>query len=343
MSAGDPRAASRDRMGVNEAFFGVRVHPTVADAIAGAAPVVALETAVVTHGLPRESWTSLQSKLPMLGEAPAWIDRTLPLNLAAMRAMTAAVREGGAMPAVTAVVDGRACVGLEDQELVALASAPAAAKLSWRDLAPAMARRARGGTTVAATLALCSAAGVRVFATGGIGGVHRGWREHPDISADLHALARFAVCVVASGAKSILDLPATMEALATLSVPVVGLGCASLPRFVLESEHSLRLPASVDDAAGAAEVCKAHWSLGGAGVLVAHPVDPAEAVAPMEDEQTGADAAETGLGADATPRMLGRLVERTKGRSLRANVHLLRGNALAAAGIAIALARNARA
>lgn len=302
--------------------------------------MVGLETAVLTHGLPRESWRTLSTKHRALGEAPPWLDSKAPLHLAAVRAMRDAVSSAGAVPAVTAVIDGCPRVGLDDAELDRLAADRDARKLAARDLAAAIALRASGGTTVSASLTLCAGAGVRVFATGGIGGVHRGWNDRPDVSADLHALARHSICVVCAGAKSILDLPATVEALETLSIPVVGWRCDSFPRFVSGPDPALPLGARVDDAKTAAAVCRSHWKLGGGAVLIVSPVDPADAI----DESSASNPlpAATGSGASVTPELLGRLVEATEGRSLRANVQLLRANAATAASIALQLANAPR-
>ncbi|MEY4842183.1 MAG: hypothetical protein RJA12_907, partial [Planctomycetota bacterium] len=188
----------------------LHIHPEVAEALHARRPVVALETAVLTHGLPREANASLARVA-----GPAW-ESGLPANLALARAMERAVREAGAVPATMAVIDGSLRAGISAEELERLGSDASARKLSSRDMGPAIAQRASGGLTVAATLAACTAAGIRSFATGGIGGVHRGWSQHPDISADLLALSRAQVVVTCAGAKSILDLPATLEWLDSL-------------------------------------------------------------------------------------------------------------------------------
>lgn len=310
----------------------LRVLQEVADALAAQRAVVGLETAVLTHGLPRESWHALQARLPALGEAPQWLDPCDPLHLAAVGAMADAVREEGATPAVIAVLDGAACVGTEDAGLRRLAADPSACKLAARDLAAAIARGASGGTTVSASLTLCAPAGIRVFATGGIGGVHRGWTERPDISADLLALSRHAMCVVCAGAKSVLDLPATVEALEALSIPVVGWRCDEWPRFVSPADPDMPVPRRLDEADDIARLCRAHWALGGGAVLVVQPVDPGEAIEEPLTDDIGSIGAPSGP--MATPALLGRLVERTGGRSLRANVHLLRRNAALGAKIA---------
>ena len=184
----------------------IRIHKEVATALAKGAPVVALETAVLTHGLPRHA-------VPTLRDISNVWNETLPAHVALAMAMEHTVREGGATPATCAVIDGELVIGLSAQELESLAAHQSPLKLSARDLAGAINSAATGGLTVAATLCACAAAEIHVFATGGIGGVHRGWNHSLDISADLAALARSRVITVCAGAKSILDLPATLEAL----------------------------------------------------------------------------------------------------------------------------------
>jgi len=187
----------------------VRVHPEVADALAGGRPVVALESTIIAHGLPR------------------------PDNLRVAREIEEAVRSHGAVPATIAVIGGEVTVGLDDGALETLANADDVAKCGVRDLAPAVAAGAHGATTVAATSHLASLAGIRVFATGGLGGVHRGARDSFDESADLSTLARVGICVVCAGVKSILDIPATLERLETLNVTVLGYRTGTFPAFYL--------------------------------------------------------------------------------------------------------------
>jgi len=326
----------------------VVVAADVARAVDRGEAVVALETAVLTHGLPREPWSTLAKRWKRLGSAPEWVPPGMLVNLAAVRAMSDAVRAAGAVPAVTAVIAGKARVGLGEAEVAALASDHSARKVARRDLAPAMAAGASGGTTVSASLALARMVGVRVFATGGIGGVHRGWQRTPDFSADLESLAREQVCVVSSGAKSILDLPATIEVLETLSVPVIGFRCDAFPRFINRADPTLRVQARVDDEHSIASIARTHWSLGGSALLVVQPVDAAAAI---DDEPVFNESAETAdtaatparpggspRGAGATPHLLARVAEATEGASLRANLLLLRANAALAARIALALA-----
>jgi pseudouridine-5'-phosphate glycosidase len=296
----------------------IELSPDVADALAALRPVVALESTIVTHGMP------------------------FPANLDTARAVEGVVRAAGAVPATIAVVDGRLRVGLGDAELAALAARKDAVKASRRDLAVLVARGATAGTTVAATMMLAAAAGIRVFATGGIGGVHRGAETTFDISADLVELARTPVTVVCAGAKSILDLPKTMEVLETGGVPVIGYKTATLPAFFARSS-GVPLEVRCESAAEIAAIVATQSALGlGAGILVANPIPPEHAMAEAEIdaaiERALADAERTGIrGKDATPFLLARVVEATGGRSLAANIALVKNNARLAAEIAVAL------
>ncbi|HEX5272764.1 MAG TPA: pseudouridine-5'-phosphate glycosidase, partial [Gemmataceae bacterium] len=235
----------------------VKLSPEVAAARARRRPVVALESTLIAHGLPR------------------------PLNLETARLAEATVREEGAVPATIAVLRGVPTAGLADDELRELAESDAVMKASSRDLATALAQRRTAATTVAATMRLAASAEIDVFATGGIGGVHRGAARTWDVSADLTELARTPVAVVCAGAKSILDLPATLEVLETLSVPVVGYGTDDFPAFYVRSS-GLRLPARADTPEEAAALCAAHWSLFGKGIVLAQPVDSAVALGAEE-------------------------------------------------------------
>ncbi|MBM4380796.1 MAG: pseudouridine-5'-phosphate glycosidase, partial [Deltaproteobacteria bacterium] len=233
------------------------VSAEVRDALASGRPVVALETSVVAQGLPR------------------------PHNLQAARACEQAVRDAGAVPAATAVVDGVLRVGLERAELERLASEAGLLKLGSRDLCVAAAQQRTGGTTVSATCELAASVGVRLFATGGIGGVHRGVEREWDISQDLQALARFPVAVVCAGAKSILDLPKTLEHLEALGVPVVGVRTGEFPAF-FSASSGLALEHRVEDPGAAAAVVHARLSqLGQGGMVLAQP-PPAEVALPRE-------------------------------------------------------------
>jgi pseudouridine-5'-phosphate glycosidase len=288
----------------------------VAEAKARGAPLVALESSVIAQGLPR------------------------PHNLEVARELELAVREAGAVPATVAVLGGRACVGLSSPQLEQLA-AGGARKAGAGELAFAIATGGDAATTVSATVVLAARAGIRVVATGGIGGVHPG--DADDVSHDLYALARERVAVVASGGKSILDLPRTLERLESLGVPVVGFGTAELPAFYARSS-GLPLELRVDDVAAAARLLRAHWEeldLPG-GVLVAHPIPAAAALDPSEldraVESARAEAGRMGVrGKALTPFLLAALARATEGRSIAANRALLGANARLAAGLAAAL------
>ena len=288
-------------------------------ALCGGHPVVALESTILCHGLP------------------------FPANLETHRAAEEAVRREGAVPALVSVVDGVPRAGFSPAEVESLAHAGRSVrKATTRDLGLLAARRESGATTVAATMAIASAAGIRVFATGGIGGVHRGVAQTFDVSADLLELSRTRVAVVASGAKAVLDLPKTLEALETLGVPVLGFGTSEFPAFWIRGS-GLPLEVCCDDAREVARVVLAHWSWPGAGgVLVANPV-PMEAALAKEDvdeaiERSLAAAQAAGVtGKAVTPYLLARLAEETGGRTLAANRALVVSNAAVAARIAVAL------
>ncbi len=295
----------------------IDIQRDVASALASRRPVVALESTVIAHGLPR------------------------PMNLETARAMEAEVRGNGATPATIALADGAAVVGAGAPLLARLANEGDVAKVSLRDLAPVLARRGLGATTVAATVEIAARAGISVLATGGIGGVHRGAERSWDESADLEAIARNAVCVVCAGAKLVLDLALTLERLETLGVPVIGYGTDELPAFYVRSS-GLRLAHRVDDALAAARIVREQLARG-CGVVVAVPIASADALDRAQAEVEVARAVENAeragvSGAALTPFLLGALGEATSGRSLRANVSLLRQNARVAAQIALALA-----
>ncbi len=294
---------------------GLEVRPEIEAALAAGRPLVALESALLSHGLPR------------------------PLNLETAIRMEAAVEAAGAVPATIGLVGGRAVVGLSAEELRLLADGEGVAKASVRDLGPLLARRGHGGTTVAATVRLAARAGLRVLATGGIGGVHRGGGS--DVSADLPEIARAPVAVVSSGAKSILDLARTLEALETLGVPVVGYRTGELPGFY-SRETGLALPHRVDSPAEAARVMSLHWALGPTGGLVFAQPPPAESALERAEIERLTEAALTAAsdagvgGAASTPFLLERLAAASGGRTLAANVDLLLANARLAAEIAVA-------
>ncbi len=282
--------------------------------------VVALESTVLTHGLPR------------------------PQNLQLARDMEQAVRENGATPATIAFLDGRLHVGLTDAELERLANETDAVKVGPRDYATVMVEDACGGTTVAGTMLACKHADIKVFATGGIGGVHRGaMSDTPfDISADLQALATIPMIVVCAGAKAILDLPATLEYLETMSVPVVGYGTDEFPAFY-SRESGLDVSAKLETPQEIVDFAKAHWSTGlQSAVIVANPVALGDAISRSEMEpyitQANQEAHNQGIhGKALTPFLLKRISELTEGKSMRANLSLLLNNARLAAQIATAL------
>ncbi|WP_448189724.1 pseudouridine-5'-phosphate glycosidase [Azospirillum sp. sgz301742] len=293
--------------------------PEVAAALHDRRPVVALESTVIAHGMP------------------------YPQNVETARAVEAIVRAGGAVPATIAVLGGRIRVGLSDHELERLATGTDVWKLSRRDLPVALALGADGATTVAATMIAAQLAGIAVFATGGIGGVHRGAETSFDISADLDELAMTDVCVVCAGAKSVLDLPKTLEYLETRGVPVLGYGSDDFPAFYARSS-GLKVAHRCDTPAEVARVLHAKWRLGlKGGVVLANPIPEADALDPADMEtvisQALKDADSDGIqGKAVTPFLLGRLKELTAGRSLEANIALIGNNARVAALVAGAYA-----
>lgn len=300
------------------------VSEAVRRALDGGEPVVALESTIISHGLPR------------------------PDNLAVAKELESIVRANGAEPATIAIVDGRARIGLGGEELERLSLARDVRKLGLRDLPLALAAGATGSTTVSATAHLAALAGIRVFATGGIGGVHRGWQESWDESADLDALSRTPVTIVSAGVKSVLDVPASIERLETLSVTVLGYATNEFPGFYL---HSTGHPLDwrVDSPEEVAAVMRAEVALGLNGaIIVANPVgDEFALAAPVHDRvlDDALAAAEKGRvrGKELTPFLLERMVEGTGGAALAANVAAVRGNCAVAAQIACAWSREAAA
>ena len=294
----------------------LRILPDIAAALTSGAPVVALESSVLAQGLP------------------------VPGNREAAERMTRAVQQRGATPAITAIVRGVPTLGLTHDELERFLARDGVRKVSARDLGAAVAQRADGATTVAATLALASLAGVRVFATGGIGGVHR--EPMFDESADLPELARTSMIVVCAGAKSILDLPATMERLETLGVPVVGYRTLEMPGF-FTADTGLRLSVRADSPEEIARMFVAHRALGRQSALLVMQPLPAELALPRDRvDQAVATAVTEALsqgvrGAAMTPALLAAVERETKGRSLVTNLELLERNAALAAEIAVAL------
>jgi pseudouridine-5'-phosphate glycosidase len=297
------------------------VAPHVAEALAAGRPVVALETTLVTHGLPH------------------------PEGVSAAAELEAEVRAAGAVPATIGVLDGRARVGLSAGDLGRLATAKEVTKLNLSNLAAQLASGRPGSTTVAATLFLAHRVGIKVLATGGIGGVHRDAGESGDVSSDLTALARFPMAVVCAGAKAVLDLGKTVEALETLGVPTYGLGTDTFPAFY-RRESDLPVDRRFDVVEDLARAVRAHFSIGlSTGVVVANPIPPEEEMpGPLYERalaQALADAARARLrGRGVTPFLLERLRELTEGKSVFSNRALLRHNARVAGALAEALARS---
>ena len=298
----------------------LQVSPNVKEALSNGEPVVALESTLITHGLPN------------------------PLNVETALAMEAAVRDSGALPATIAILDGAIVVGVSEEQIVHLASLPAGSvrKCSRRDLPIALALRQTGATTVAGTMIVADMVGIKVFATGGIGGVHRG--QPQDVSADLIEFGRTHVAVVSSGAKSILDLPLTLEVLETHGVPILGFQTDSLPAFYAPSS-GLPIDQRVDSALQAAQIIQAAQALGAQhGILVAVPVpaDKALEVPTAEHaiEQATLEAEKARISGNAiTPFVLNRVSQLTDGASLKANIALLVNNSRVAGQIARELSR----
>ena len=301
----------------------MEIRPDVADALQKSGPIVALESTLIAHGLPR------------------------PDNLQLAHEVESLIREEGAVPATIGVVDGVAKVGLEESELELMANTDGIPKLSVRDLPAAVAKGSYGATTVSATAHLAARAGINLFATGGLGGVHREARESWDVSADLAALSRTPVAVVCSGVKSILDVPATLEQLETLGVLVVGYRTRRFPGFYL-ADSGNPVDWSVEDEDEAARLLVAQRELSGqSAVVVSNPIPEDEQLDPVLHDRV----LETGLkelgrrnvrGKDVTPFLLDRFHQETGGESLRVNKQIIRNNARLAARIAVAYANAAR-
>jgi len=288
----------------------LEIREEVREALVAGKPVVALESTVIAHGLPR------------------------PQNVETARAMEAAVRESGVVPATIGILAGRIIVGLNGGEIERLATAMDVVKASRADLAAVVASRRTGATTVAGTIAVAAMVGIRVFATGGIGGVHRGGESSMDVSADLTELGRTQVAVICAGAKAILDLPRTLEVLETLGVPVVGFGTTEFPAFYCR-ESGLTLLHHVAIPQEAAQIMKAQWGMRfvqTGGILFVNP-PPAESALPRHEveammEKALATAAEQGIkGKSATPFLLSEVARLSEGRTLKANIDLLISNA----------------
>ena len=294
--------------------------PAIAEALGLGRPIVALESTIITHGMP------------------------YPRNLETALSLEAAVKERGAVPATIAVIEGRFRVGLKREELESLARlSGGVVKASRRDLSAVAARGGSAGTTVAATMYIAELAGLEIFATGGIGGVHRGAEETFDVSADLVELARTRLAVVCAGAKSILDIGKTVEFLETQGVAVCGYRCDEFPAFYARSSGH-KLDHRFDGARDLARMIRLQREIGPGGVLIANPIPEAQAMdADAIERRIGeavAEARAKGIEKKAvTPFLLGRIVELTEGRSLEANMALARNNAALAAEIAVELAK----
>jgi pseudouridine-5'-phosphate glycosidase len=294
--------------------------PSVSDAVAQGRPVVALESTIITHGMP------------------------YPRNLETALMLEAAVRERGAVPATIAVLEGRFRVGLEQADLERLARlSGGVVKASRRDLSLVVARGGSAGTTVAATMYIAELAGLEIFATGGIGGVHRGAEETFDISADLVELSRTRLAVVCAGAKSILDIGKTLEYLESQGVAVCGYRCDDFPAFYARTS-GFRIDHRFDGPRDLARMIRLQRDIGPGGVLIANPIPEAHALdADAIEKRIGEAVAEARAKGvtkkEVTPFLLGRIVELTEGRSLEANMALVKNNAMLAADVAVELAR----
>ncbi|HZU20320.1 MAG TPA: pseudouridine-5'-phosphate glycosidase [Gaiellaceae bacterium] len=290
----------------------IRIGAAVRRALDDGRGVVALETTLIAHGFPP-------------GEG-------VDVGLRSEQA----VRDAGAVPATVGVLDGEVVVGLDEEELHRLDAA--ARKVGPRDLAAAAVQRATGATTVGGTLAVCARSGIAVMATGGLGGVHRGWPTPPDVSADVQALARTRALVVSSGVKSLLDVPATAELLETLNVPVLGYRTDSLPLFY-SAAGGPPVSARVDSVEEAARVAAAHWKLGGGGLLLGRPPDESlDDVEPLIARALAEADAQNVRGQAVTPFVLSYLHRESGGRTLAANRELIVGNARLAGELAATLA-----
>jgi pseudouridylate synthase len=297
--------------------------PEVQAARAAGKPVVALESTIISHGMP------------------------YPQNVQTAREVEQVIRDAGAIPATIALIDGRICVGLADDQLERLGTAQDALKVSRRDLAYVLAEKKLGATTVAATMICAALAGIDVFVTGGIGGVHRGAETSFDISADLQELARTSVAVVCAGVKSILDIGLTLEYLETHGVPVVSIGQPGFPAFFTR-ESGFNADFQLDTPEQQARFIRTKWQLGlSGGVVVSNPVPAADAMKSEEIDgiiaQALREAGAQGVkGKAVTPFLLARIKDLTGGRSLATNIALVKNNALAGARLAVALHATAR-
>jgi pseudouridine-5'-phosphate glycosidase len=292
--------------------------PEVAAARTAGKPIVALESTIISHGMP------------------------YPQNVTTAREVEDIIRMAGAVPATIAIIDGKICVGLDAAQLELLGSSPEAMKVSRRDLAYVLATRRLGATTVAATMICAHLAGISVFVTGGIGGVHRGAETSFDISADLQELAHTSVAVVCAGVKSILDIGLTLEYLETHGVPVVSVGQDAFPAFFTR-DSGFKADFRLDSATEQAAFIQAKWALGlQGGVVVSNPVPesfamPKEEIDRITEQALGEAAAQGVTGKKVTPFLLARIKELTEGRSLATNIALVKHNAQVGAALAVAL------
>ncbi|RCK21801.1 pseudouridine-5'-phosphate glycosidase [Thalassospira profundimaris] len=297
----------------------IDIAPEVAEALASGKPVVALESTIISHGMP------------------------YPQNLETAQAVEQDVRDNGAIPATIAVIGGRCKIGLSPEELEYFAKGTDILKLSRRDIPYCIAKKRDGATTVSATMILAEKAGIRVFATGGIGGVHRDLAGNFDVSADLTELGKTSVAVVCAGAKAILDIPKTLEHLETLGVPVIAYGTDEFPAFYsVESGH--KAPLRLDNPEDLAAFLKSKWEFGlEGGAVIGNPPEADKALAREAIEgaidDALAEAQKKGIhGRDVTPFLLARVTQLTEGKSLEANIALVRNNARLGAKIAVAMA-----
>jgi pseudouridine-5'-phosphate glycosidase len=325
------------------------IHPEVLEAIDADRAIVLLETAVVTAGLPRSSWAWPQREV--IGELESEWDLEGPVNLELARAMSRRVRHSGGVPATTAIIDGRWHIGLDPEEVERLAMDTAAGKASVATAAVALQAGDSAGTTVSGALTVANllhAAGLkrpRVLATGGIGGVHRGWATRPDVSADLGVIARTPVLVVSAGVKSIVDVPATGEWLETHGVPVLGYQTQAMPCFIAGVDEAAPPVHCVTSPQEAAAIAEVHWSSVNehGGLLLGVPIDPNRALPRDEVESANLEAEAASshrTGPARTPALLADMARRTDGRSLVANIALLLANADVATAVSTALANS---
>ena len=287
----------------------------VQDALTDGKPLVALESTIMTHGMP------------------------FPENLETALSVESIIREEFVVPATIAILKGRIKIGLEHKELKELAEDSEAIKVSRRDLASALVRQQNGGTTVSGTMICAHKAGIRVFVTGGIGGVHRDFEQTLDVSADLEELSRTPVAVVCAGVKSILDIPRTLEYLETKGVPVIGFGCDEFPAFYTPFS-GIKAPLRMNLPEETARCMKTHWDLSlGGGLLIANPLFEEKALDPDLLQQVVEESLKSAedqkmSGKDITPFVLEQIVQKTGGASLEANIALIQNNARVGAGIA---------